>query len=357
MVWRYRVPYRLFRESSVLTSANATGGITWINNYRSLDFLPPSVYADALVRPILVSPAILYNEMNLQFRCGFFCYGNPCDTGYLIATFFVIKNKDGVLYDMQMKLKVGQKLIANISPTNTSPGILYRSLSVDSFLLSTATTSPQIYYRFPDSPSLVKLSYVQFDNESIYMFPMAFVEMGSAAVQTKAIILFRLTPHSPIQSAFLTDLLYGVNFSSGYCYLESNVYSLTMSNQSDLFYNSTAYIKVQSRPKQIKLLVIVIICTAIGGVFVLFLLLCTWISKYMKGRHEKDEDEDDHVDWPPGLRLRYTFQELKNATNVFTMKLGRGGFSSVYEGVLAEGSKIAVKRLDGAAQGKRAFRA
>ncbi|XP_059064564.1 G-type lectin S-receptor-like serine/threonine-protein kinase SD2-5 [Cryptomeria japonica] len=39
------------------------------------------------------------------------------------------------------------------------------------------------------------------------------------------------------------------------------------------------------------------------------------------------------------------------------MKLGRGGFGSVYEGVLADCSKIAVKRLDGAGQGEREFRA
>ncbi|GLJ35727.1 hypothetical protein SUGI_0717600 [Cryptomeria japonica] len=38
-------------------------------------------------------------------------------------------------------------------------------------------------------------------------------------------------------------------------------------------------------------------------------------------------------------------------------KLGNGGFDSVYEGVLSDSSKIAVKRLDRAGQGKWEFRA
>ncbi|XP_057825226.2 G-type lectin S-receptor-like serine/threonine-protein kinase SD2-5 [Cryptomeria japonica] len=90
-------------------------------------------------------------------------------------------------------------------------------------------------------------------------------------------------------------------------------------------------------------------------------LIVGMINKSQNSRqlkeNDEDEDEDDHVDWPAGLPLRYTFQELKNATNNFSVKLGSGVFVSVYEGVLAESSKIAVKRLDGAGQGKREFRA
>ncbi|XP_059064571.1 G-type lectin S-receptor-like serine/threonine-protein kinase SD2-5 [Cryptomeria japonica] len=51
------------------------------------------------------------------------------------------------------------------------------------------------------------------------------------------------------------------------------------------------------------------------------------------------------------------FRELQYATNGFSTKLGNGGFDSVYEGVLSDSSKIAVKRLDRAGQGKWEFRA
>lgn len=81
------------------------------------------------------------------------------------------------------------------------------------------------------------------------------------------------------------------------------------------------------------------------------------MDKYQKCRRKMDEDEDNGVDWPAGLPLRYSFQELQNATNDFSMKLGSGGFGSVYEGVLSDGSKIAVKRLDRAGQGQKEFRA
>ncbi|GLJ35703.1 hypothetical protein SUGI_0717290 [Cryptomeria japonica] len=122
----------------------------------------------------------------------------------------------------------------------------------------------------------------------------------------------------------------------------------------DEFYNSIAYIKVQSKGKHNKYLV-VIICASVGGAITLLILLWAWINKSQNGRQQKekdeDEDEDDHGNWPAGLPLRYTFQELKNGTNYFSVKLGSRGFGSVYEGVLADGSKIAVKRLDGAGQG------
>ncbi|XP_059064569.1 G-type lectin S-receptor-like serine/threonine-protein kinase SD2-5 [Cryptomeria japonica] len=539
--------------SFALSSATAYGGRTWVNNLQSGHFLAPSYYADALVRPILLTSNISYNDMNLQFGCGFFCYSRPCDTGYLFATFFVIYEDNGILADMQMvwssnrdqmvqknasltltttgelmlkdsygtlvwstntsshdfqgmeiqesgslvlfntsggimwqsfdhptdtvlsgqKFKVGQNLIANTSPTNTSQGIFHCSLSIRSFVMLIGLETPQIYYRYPDPPSSVELSYIQFDNESFYMPPLGKISMpngclyfkidsyghlqfysimktiGRSTVEYLSTISNSLglcdypTPcgsygvcrdgqcscpkqgnyfvqidatkpnlgcllHRPLVCSNISrrsncarghHLLelehtsyftysyndpsipqlvsrdycknlclancscraaffrYGSNFSSGYCYLESNVYSLKMSTQNDVFYNSTAYIKVQSRPKQIKHLVIVIICTAIGGVSLLFLLLCTWISKRRESSKEKDEDEDKGADWPAGLPMRYSFQELQNATIEFSKKLGSGGFGSVYEGVLPNGSMIAVKRLDGAGQGEKEFKA
>ncbi|WVZ85594.1 hypothetical protein U9M48_032503 [Paspalum notatum var. saurae] len=53
--------------------------------------------------------------------------------------------------------------------------------------------------------------------------------------------------------------------------------------------------------------------------------------------------------------FRYT--DLQHATKNFSEKLGEGGFGSVYKGFLRDSTTIAVKRLDGASQGEKQFRA
>ena len=55
------------------------------------------------------------------------------------------------------------------------------------------------------------------------------------------------------------------------------------------------------------------------------------------------------------IAFRYT--DLVRATKNFSEKLGGGGFGSVYKGVLSDSTSIAVKRLDGACQGEKQFRA
>ncbi|KAH0653821.1 hypothetical protein KY289_031499 [Solanum tuberosum] len=48
----------------------------------------------------------------------------------------------------------------------------------------------------------------------------------------------------------------------------------------------------------------------------------------------------------PGMLTRFSYNELRIITEDFSRKLGEGGFGSVYEGTLSNGTKIAVKRLD-----------
>ena len=47
-----------------------------------------------------------------------------------------------------------------------------------------------------------------------------------------------------------------------------------------------------------------------------------------------------------GAGSRYTYQYLSIATNNFEKRLGRGGCGSVFQGVLASGTRVAVKRLE-----------
>lgn len=66
-------------------------------------------------------------------------------------------------------------------------------------------------------------------------------------------------------------------------------------------------------------------------------------------------NQEDYFDDLPETPTRYTYEELIRITTNFQKKLGKGGFGSVFEGMLADGTKVAVKRLEGASQGKKEF--
>ncbi|XP_006664915.1 G-type lectin S-receptor-like serine/threonine-protein kinase At2g19130 [Oryza brachyantha] len=55
--------------------------------------------------------------------------------------------------------------------------------------------------------------------------------------------------------------------------------------------------------------------------------------------------------------IAFRYADLGQATRKFSEKLGGGGFGSVFKGVLSDLTAIAVKRLDGARQGEKQFRA
>ncbi|KAK9063876.1 hypothetical protein SSX86_017748 [Deinandra increscens subsp. villosa] len=95
------------------------------------------------------------------------------------------------------------------------------------------------------------------------------------------------------------------------------------------------------------------------GVFV-FLVACgvvgfIWIKSKRRSAKEKAEMEEEYLYQVPGMPTRFSYEELKIATDNFSKKLGEGGFGSVFEGSLKDGSKIAVKCLEGLSHMKKSF--
>jgi hypothetical protein len=91
-----------------------------------------------------------------------------------------------------------------------------------------------------------------------------------------------------------------------------------------------------------------IVCSML---LLLMLLLVIWRNKFMLcGAPLYDSQGSGGI-----IAFRYT--DLSHATKTFSEQLGAGGFGSVFKGVLSDSTPIAVKRLDGARQGEKQFRA
>lgn len=157
---------------------------------------------------------------------------------------------------------------------------------------------------------------------------------------------------------------YGGNVSDGDCFLPTQLFSLQNNQPSLTHFNSSAYIKVETKstasnnssvaspPSENKGstrlgfiigIVVAMVALVLGG------LLLVYVR-----RRKTTEVEEDDFPIVPGMPTRFSFQHLKEATNNFSKKLGQGGFGSVFEGSIGD-QKVAVKCLDGVGQGKREF--
>ncbi|XAR56456.1 Non-specific serine/threonine protein kinase [Bertholletia excelsa] len=100
-----------------------------------------------------------------------------------------------------------------------------------------------------------------------------------------------------------------------------------------------------------------ILLSSAGGVLVTIALIAVILYKYRMSRKEVEVEEEGEDDQVTENLTRFSLDELKTCTKDFSVKLGRGGFGSVYEGTLCDGRKVAVKCLEaiGPGHGRKEF--
>ncbi|KAF7097018.1 hypothetical protein CFC21_098887 [Triticum aestivum] len=98
---------------------------------------------------------------------------------------------------------------------------------------------------------------------------------------------------------------------------------------------------------------VVIAASVIGfGLLMLMLLLVISRNRFSWCGVSSNATNEDSV----GV-VAFRYADLGRATKNFTEKLGAGGFGTVFKGALSDLTSVAVKRLEGAHQGEKQFRA
>ncbi|MCO5600633.1 hypothetical protein L7F22_054748 [Adiantum nelumboides] len=117
-----------------------------------------------------------------------------------------------------------------------------------------------------------------------------------------------------------------------------------------------AYVKLQLIEAKSKSHTIIVAIAVVVPSLVIIIAVATI---YWKWTTDMDPDfklaEVELLGVLPMLLTRYSYQELTKITHGFNKRLGSGGFGSVYEGVLADGRKVAVKSLELLSQGQKEF--
>ncbi|GER32589.1 serine/threonine-protein kinase [Striga asiatica] len=146
--------------------------------------------------------------------------------------------------------------------------------------------------------------------------------------------------------------------SSGSCFLFNKIGSMVGSG------SYASYIKIftgGANNKHFPVVILIVVPTVLVICGLLFTGFHLCRKKNVRGApensKESSEDEDHFLEGLPGMPIRFSYKDLKEATRNFSMKLGQGGFGSVYQGTLPDGTRLGVKKLEGIGQGKKEFRA
>ncbi|GMP67634.1 hypothetical protein CsSME_00027556 [Camellia sinensis var. sinensis] len=100
--------------------------------------------------------------------------------------------------------------------------------------------------------------------------------------------------------------------------------------------------------------VTIILGSSFGAFFGVFFVVASCIFLFKKKQEFEDFDEF-FVDQVPGMPTRFSYEELRAMTNNFNHMLGEGGFGSLFQRTLSDGTNVAMKRLNGFGQVKKSF--
>ncbi|KAK6140708.1 hypothetical protein DH2020_025547 [Rehmannia glutinosa] len=138
--------------------------------------------------------------------------------------------------------------------------------------------------------------------------------------------------------------------SSGNCFMFNEIGSMEGAINGA---NYTSYIKISTtnggngggngnkRLPVVFIIVLVTLTITVGLFFVGFYIYRK--NKKVPDTIKDSSEEDNFLEGISGMPIRFTYKNLQIATNNFAVKLGQGGFGSVYKGTLLDGTQIAVK--------------
>ncbi|KAG6417062.1 hypothetical protein SASPL_119212 [Salvia splendens] len=152
--------------------------------------------------------------------------------------------------------------------------------------------------------------------------------------------------------------------SSGNCFLFNEIGSMEGSSNGGGY---ASYIKISSNgrrdggggsSKPSPIVIVIVIVTVVVIVAMVFAAFHFYRkNKKVPETPRESSEEDNFLEGLSGMPIRFSYKDLQTATRDFSVKLGQGGFGSVYDGTLSDGTRVAVKQLEGIGQGKKEFRA
>ncbi|KAK2973605.1 hypothetical protein RJ640_027515 [Escallonia rubra] len=157
---------------------------------------------------------------------------------------------------------------------------------------------------------------------------------------------------------------YSSNMSSGECSMQSKIYSLMNIQKQLVSYNSSTFLKVQKSPPTPSRKEANKIPVIVGPILAVTVAFASLIYLYVRFKRnvlevglEENGDQEISLTILPDMPRRFSYEDLKSATQNFNVdrRLGGGGFGSVFEGTLLDGTRVAVKRLDHLGQGRKEF--